>query len=866
MHKELAKFTNKILMFIALVVLVGCNAQSGGAIDDPDAFQGTGAGLVYLVNPIVNGEASPNYEENSVSRKITNNTSLSEDCSFELLTTNTFSTTALPCFSVFNEDDSTSIPLETSNGGWTYPLGSDAFYQVSTFFHVKKMMDNVLDSLSFAHYSAFYNRLTWSIPSATNFYLPTTQSFWLTENTITKTLRVISKCYLDEDNFNAFYSAAESELCFGYNENITSLRFAQDPSVIYHELGHVFVDILLNQRNTFMNPNGITVETIPYRVNLGKFSYDEGGALNEGIADFFAYYMNRRTRFGEWALGRFFDASRPLTESDPLHTATFTDTEKLSYPRHVHYDANFEIGERNPAKESRHNAGQITSHYLVALHKQLQSTCSFPTNTTGLSTTDYKHKKANDYLIYLLSETLGELGDQTTKGSDFYENLNVSFVNLNPENAYEWNDSKDSITYRKFYKTFAKNIYHNISQYLCPSFTKEQSESLLDKYGLLLFKNYTDEGSGRNIASSQSIIYDDINASATHPATGSAVALISPTTSTKVDEIYRNNSILISKELIGLPSSTSGINRAYLIDDKVQIDRLLTNLTYQGVPVSTSTGVAGTEFNNSNIQIGPGEIVGLSLNIVNNSNSIMAGLEVLGNDWDHMKLLNNSNRYVNRFSNENTFRSSQLAEHRPCQINGFPLLTEGALTDTTENQGDCSFNSKDNNRFDFEVTDTNGKFPMHSLDSPQPICLVRHQADDEERWVSQNFKRKDLGIGDTDCLDYANSGSSFNPNSCLVRVLPGASNAIYSKIDPGQTLADTLSSDGSVYEVTSSNVVLLEINKRIPPGLEFTCRFRARMSNCSDCFTDENGNEYTQSDYTSHQPFKVIDFTFAVTE
>lgn len=857
MHKEIAHF-RLLTMLLLVVAIVGCNAEVSSSADDPDAFEGTGAGLVYLTNPIVNGESTPDYQNNTFSRKITDNVSLIENCSFKVISSNTTSTTLLPCFQVRNTDDSTSTPLVSSNGGWTYTFGSDSFYQVSTFYHVKTMMNQVLESLSFAQNISYLNRI-FTLPSSTNFFLPETQAFWLTQNTITQTLNVLSKCYLADDEINAFYSPAESKICLGYNSNF-NFRFAQDPSIIYHELGHTFVDILLNQRNTYLDTNNIPV-AIPYKVNLGKFSYDEGGAINEGIADFFSYYMNKRSKLGEWALGKGFNAARPVTESDSLHHATFTTTEKLSYPRYLHYDSNVPFGQTNSAKETKHNAGQITSHYLVALHKTIQNTCSFPTNTSGLSTANYKHKMANNYLVYLLSETLGELGDQTSKGSDFFRNQDVAFENLNPENAYEWNESVDTITYRKFYKTIAKNIYHSLSMYMCPSFTKDESESLLDQYGLLLFKNYTDEGSGLNTADNSPVIYRDI--ASVHPDGLTSATTDFNATSTIVDEINRNNSILISKDLISLPSTGSGLSTAYLIDKRSDIENILTDLTFKGISVTTSTGLAGVEYNNNNIQIGPGEIVGVSLNIINNSNSSMAGLEILGNDWDHMKLVDSTKRYVNRHSNENNAtNSADLAEFKPCQFNGFPLISEGALTDTTELDGDCSNNSKDNKKIDLDGSG----YPMHALDSPQPICLVKHQFENEDRWVSQNYKRKTMNLLDSNCLNNANSGDSFNPNSCLVRILPGASNAVYSKLDSGKTLAGTLTQDGSSFELKSSNIVLFEINKETPPGTQFSCRFRARMSNCSDCFSDSNGDEYSASDYTSNKPFKVINFSFTVTE
>ena len=43
--------------------------------------------------------------------------------------------------------------------------------------------------------------------------------------------------------------------------------------------------------------------------------------------------MNGRTKIGEWAMGRFFNAARPLTEIDDGHISTIatSETGRLSY-------------------------------------------------------------------------------------------------------------------------------------------------------------------------------------------------------------------------------------------------------------------------------------------------------------------------------------------------------------------------------------------------------------------------------------------------------------------------------------------------------------------------------------------------------
>src|SRR5690606_10067480 len=78
---------------------------------------------------------------------------------------------------------------------------------------------------------------------------------------------------------NAFYSPAETALCFGRDQFDSKLWFAQDPSIMYHELGHAVTQIMLNTRNK-MEGAGV----VPYNSALGFSTYDEGGMISEGVA------------------------------------------------------------------------------------------------------------------------------------------------------------------------------------------------------------------------------------------------------------------------------------------------------------------------------------------------------------------------------------------------------------------------------------------------------------------------------------------------------------------------------------------------------------------------------------------------------
>lgn len=478
-----------LIFFIIIASLVSCNgfeATKNPRPNDSEEYRGAGAGRVYLTNPIVNGNDKLDYSRNTFYRKITQNTQLLESCAFSDMFGQHNST--LPCFGVYNDETPETKPISSATSSWDFSDGSDEFYQVSAFYHVNTMVQKFLSSLEFAHRASF-ERSFWAAPPSMQLDIGKTKNFWFTNSTATETLKIIAKCHLPLEEMNAFFSPAQKKLCFGYNEK-SAMRFVQDPSVIYHELGHALVHIMMNQRNSFTS--GSLIQSIPFESSLGKLSYDEAAAINEGIADYLTHYMTDRTRMGEWALGKHYDAARPLTEEDGLHYAPFNSTEKLSYPKYIHYDVNARPGEPNPNKETRQNAGQITSHYLAALQRELHTSCSFE---AGVS--------SKDYVVYLLNETLAELGDLSATGSDLWKGRDFSFVNLSQDLSFEWIESVNPISYRKFYQYFAKNINAHITGHLCGNFTKDQSERLLDQYGLLLFKNYKDAGVGvqRSLAS-----------------------------------------------------------------------------------------------------------------------------------------------------------------------------------------------------------------------------------------------------------------------------------------------------------------------------------------------------------------------------
>ena len=84
---------------------------------------------------------------------------------------------------------------------------------------------------------------------------------------------------------------------------------------------------------------------------------------------------------------------------------------------------------------------------------------------------------------------------------------------------------------------------------LCPEFTIDDSEKLLDDYGLLLFKSYEDRGNGIDLDGLLSLSY--FNFSGDHELFSDRE--INPVIlNTKVNEDNRRNTVLIAKDFIEL--------------------------------------------------------------------------------------------------------------------------------------------------------------------------------------------------------------------------------------------------------------------------------------------------------------------------
>lgn len=857
------------------------------------ALAGTNQAYVYLDNPSILDGAfvyHADFEGKVSPQLITTNSLLQSTCLFTQYYPDSLSSTDLisysaetdsNCMSTLQDMSTSTQMIQSTNQSWVFSLDSDEFYQVNTYYHINTMTQRFLESLSFAH-KYVHLQSPRTIPPATKYNLRDTGTYWLTRDGVNQNLKSYAYCY---NEMNAYYSPSEDLLCFGYyaeeddddddTDEEIYFRMVQDPTIIYHELGHAFVKIMMNQRNVTSGTDPDTYDAVfdshPYQSDLGELYYDEAGAINEAIADWFSYYMNNRTSLGEFALtsithysGSAYGNYRPLSEDEDAHAAGISteEGERLSYPAYLHYDP----AEPTTAIEDIHYASAIASHYFVALTKELENSCTFTTDDE-----DEIHEIAGDYMVMLLSETMAEIGDLTAKGSDFFSSFatlnssyrNVYFTNLNEDQSFLWTQHVNPPNYRRFFRILGKNIFHYISSDLCPEFTIDESEKLLDDYGLLLFRSYEDRGVGYNTDTYS----DEIYASYFGNSLFSDRTFLPYAVNTEVNEDNRRYSVLIDKDYIELDEDTIG----YVVDGQTDITNILATLTYQGANVQTSEGLAGTEYNNNHTDISPGEIVALSLNLRNTSNSTMGGVQFLGNDWDHMKLSNQTNTFVSRTINKQALKNGDittgLANFKPCTFDGFPSTSAGGEKDTTTTSGSCGHANNTNLGLILADTDSDGNIlPRYDLDAPQPICFVQYSDDDETLWVNQDyFRQVSMNLEDSQCLNNPSmSGNNFNPNECLIRTLPGANQANLGMIEAQSTWAETLSNGGGSLQFTAGQMILIEVNKNVPAGTTFNCRFRTRFTNCSDCWEDENGDPYPDYMYTGHEPFKLINFQFTV--
>jgi hypothetical protein len=309
----------------------------------------------------------------------------------------------------------------------------------------------------------------------------------------------------------------------------------------------------------------------------------------------------------------------------------------------------------------------------------------------------------------------------------------------------------------------------------------------------------------------------------------------------------RQRSVLIPKSFLKY-SPNLDQNQAYVFDNQKQMLEIVAGLKNTGQISQISGLIDGTlPYNNSNGKISPGEIIGISLNLYNSSNSIMGGVQVLGNDWDHGQI----NRTTGFLEPCNNFEDE------------FPLANEGAapLSATTAIPGDCQY-----------ITRTNGGDKDQATNRAEvlaPICYVQYRDENQTLWLGQDQFRSKMEIENKDCLIDRTSTTSVTPQNknhdCFIRVIPGAEQSHFSKIDPQKTFAQTLGGTGS-FDFSAPHLILFEVSPFIPPGTTFDCRFRARFTNCEDCWhdVDQNGDDYLDYEYSGGEPFKILHLQFTV--
>lgn len=712
------------------------------------------------------------------------------------------------CYRVFKERENTPIFSPGNSRKWAFDANSSNFLQVHTMGHMNFAMDNYfrlvhnLDQKNFQ----FFDFNDSSMPILAGFPV-----YWKYPgqdvinnadllNVFSEGLGTDGTPLID----NAKYDPSNFSLVFGRDLIHPKLKYAQDPSVIYHEAGHAITDLLINIRN---NTQGGT------RSALNTRFYEEGGALSEGIADYYSYVLNNREQFAEWAFGRDVGYDRPLSEASNSHrvTSIFPGIGgELSYPEYLNYDA----ANPNERLEDIHYAGQIITHFMVALTKDFQAKCHGQYNKRTLDS-------AQMTVLTIMGESLAELGDLTARGRDSSAAYGSNFedrefrVNLNPDFAIDWQRMVNPINYRRFTQMMANKIYTYVldkesgnSTFYCPlgNYQKDDLESLLDRYGLLLFDTYNTDGNSNlrsiaNISGSTPLGHND--------------------TPVKINLANRIKTELINKENLIL-NPNSGEPSAFVFDGRSNMTAILDALNVTPRDLIP----AQLDYNNGNGQVSPGEFLGILPNIYNNSNSTMGGIQILGNDWDHFK------------------------DGKPCNNLGdnFPFPSEGAadLSVGEGTPGACNY-----------VTRQNG---VDAGEDVHPVCFLQTDNNGALIWASQEVLAEKIGLDTSQCLD------PNDPSSCFIETVKGFEHSWMSRIDPNKSYAESLLNSEGKNQFLQSNLIFMQVNPNTPPGTKFNCRFRARFTNCQDCWHDNDfdGDDFLDFEFSGSKPFKIINLQFRV--
>lgn len=758
---------------IALVTLVlsSCVPNAGNSLRSRDSSNivngsttvGVGQGRILTDNPIIitkNYALSDSFDLN----KILSTATITND---SFLKGNTSCFGLEYCFEVRKDKDSPSA-LQTSDGKWSFNANTSEFLETNTFYHLNKISDlfysNLAQSFSLAYDPFSFTQYDTALPLGL-----------MAGPNVFKASSTPLIAYADCNSDNAYFERTTQTLCLGYIAGHDKVKWAQDSSAIYHETGHFFQKVQLNFRNYL----GLE------KVDMGNGFYDEAGSIGEGLSDFYSYYVNGRTHFSEWGAGRFYNASRPISEADALHTSGIsTDPDqRLSYPQYVSYNPN---SPSIPVVDI-HYSGMIISHYLVALTEDLISKCSM------------SKRGATDSVVHLINESLAELGDLTTKGTE--KNLTgLSKINLNSSKSFEWFSKVNPLNFRSFMQTMAKNLLINLGDSnlgRCGGsiYTRDQIESLIDQYGLLLFRTYNEN---RNLS---------------NPGVVS---------NTPVNAVNRKKSVMVSKNLLIL-DPTLNSSAAYVVDNRAQILASITALQSSGLMTESLSSITEADlgFNNNNGRVSPGEVVAIAVNLFNNSNSAMGGVQILANDWNHADATGKPCQFGTTMSNDQ-----------------WPLTSEGGAPCTT--------------------------IAASAATDYAPVCFMQSNETTATKWVSQKEFKTKMALDGTSCLNPANE------NDCFIRAIKGADQAIFSKLNPKSTWAQTLTpaSGGPAPKFDLGNTIMFEVSKHIPPGTIIDCRLRLRFTNCDDCYHDSTRSnyDYTDTDYNGPRPFKIIHLQIPVTD
>ncbi len=762
---------------LASLVLSSCvpNSTSGVRTRDSSSVVtsttvGLNQGRILADNPIIlsrNTNLADSYDLNKL-------LSVADITSNSFLTGNNSCNGLTYCFEVRENKDAPSA-LQTSNGKWAYGATTPEFLEVNTYYHLNKVMDTFFSNL-IGGYDLAYTGSTPNYKTA----LPLALRNGLDQfNVLQNPLIAYADCDAAD---NAYFDRALGTLCFGYLTEHASVKWAQDSTVVYHEAGHFFQRLQLNIRNPLAYA----------KADMGNIFYDEAGALGEGLSDFYSYFVNGRPHFAEWAAGRFLAASRPMTEDDPLHISAVSSDpdQRLAYPDYLTYNPNYST----VPNEDIHTAGMIISHYLVALTTDLQDKCAM-TKTEAVNS-----------VMNLVTETLAEHGDLSGKGVEGGSSNRINLSSAYPTDpdstlSRDWFSLVNPINYRSFMQTFAKNLLKtlgNSSLNKCQGsiYTRDQIESLIDQYGLLLFRTYNE------------------NRNQSYTAGGVVDAAKTPT---PVNSNNRKKSVLISKDLL-IFDPTTNASSAYVIDNRTTMLAGITALQSAGVMTSSLSSQTPSDlgFNNNNGKISRGEVVAIALNLYNNSNSTMGGIQVLANDWNHADATGKPCKFSTSESKDN-----------------WPQTSEGGVS--------CTLPTPN-------ATLTNDNFA--------PVCFMQLNETSSTRWVSQSEFKTKIALDSSMCLNPS------NPKDCFIRAVKGADQAHYSKLDPKSTWGNTMAdpTTGKAPGLDWGNVLMFEVSKHIPPGTVIDCRMRVRFTNCDDCYHKQK-NDNTKTNYTADPSADGYDFT-----